>query len=375
MTPNATPAPPAPPAEDLRARIRKALGTMFDRGPGLAGTAIEVLEEMTGIRALRPVDRWPFPGSPFPEERLAAARRMIVMDTETTGKEADSRVVQLAMARVLYDEDGPLGVEADFQALRDPGVPIDPEAAQVTGISDEDVRGKSIDPAEVRAFMEGCDLVIAHHASFDRHKVERDLPGSGFESLPWICSIEHVDWIRRGSGRSLFEIATRSGLCYDAHDAMADVRALAFALASRDEDGVTVLAEARATGLRPSAILVAENSPYKTKELLKSGGFRWDAECLIHEQASWFRRVSAEELNDPELVSLVRRAYPGRDGQPRDVGLPVVLIGPEDAFSDRQRLTAENRKLWFTDPEARADLMRLMGVVIPSQDPELIRGP
>ena len=277
------------------------------------------------------------------------------------------------MARVLYDDEGPFLIEAVMEALRDPGIPMEIEASLVTGISDADLVGRSIDPDEVRAFMAGCDLVIAHNAQFDRRKVERDVPGCGFDELPWICSFDHVDWLSRGSGRSLFEIVTRCGYHYGAHDAMADVRGLAFALASRGPNGVTALSEARDNGLRKRAILVAENSPFDNKDVLNAAGFRWDGEGDVTGSRNWFLRTDAESLLDPALADQVRRAYADRRGVTRDVALPMVVVDASSAFSSREKLTADNRVMWSSDPDSRTDLARLMGVPIPSSEPSLIR--
>jgi hypothetical protein len=64
-------------------------------------------------------------------------------------------------------------IDQTFEKLRDPGQPISTKITALTGITDDMVAGKLIDPAEVAAFANRADLVIAHNTSFDRRFLER----------------------------------------------------------------------------------------------------------------------------------------------------------------------------------------------------------
>jgi len=90
----------------------------------------------------------------------------IALDTEATGLEPGSRLVELAAVR--FDLDG--RVIDRFEALVDPGLPLPPDVTALTGLRDHDLRGRP--PAEsalrrFRAWLGDDRLLAAHNAGFD----------------------------------------------------------------------------------------------------------------------------------------------------------------------------------------------------------------
>ncbi|MFC3694524.1 exonuclease domain-containing protein [Chenggangzhangella methanolivorans] len=110
-------------------------------------TALEALGDYRVLRRLRP----PEPISEAP----AGTRRALLADVETTGLDPDiNEIIQLAMVPFFYTADDEIvGVGKPFNALRQPASPIPAEVTQITGIDDAMVAGRSIDPAEVAAFV------------------------------------------------------------------------------------------------------------------------------------------------------------------------------------------------------------------------------
>jgi hypothetical protein len=81
--------------------------------------------------------------------------RAIFLDVETTGLDpASDEIIEMAMMPFDFSSDGRIfSVHESFSRFRDPGRPIPAAVAAITGITDEMVAGKSIDPAEIEAFL------------------------------------------------------------------------------------------------------------------------------------------------------------------------------------------------------------------------------
>ena len=100
------------------------------------------------------------------------------------------------MLPFTYSLDGRIfEVREPFQGLRQPSTQIQPEITQLTGITDEMVAGKSIDPAEVSAFASGAAVIVAHNAAFDRRFAEQFC--DVFTTKPWACSLSQVSTTSR----------------------------------------------------------------------------------------------------------------------------------------------------------------------------------
>jgi DNA polymerase III epsilon subunit-like protein len=90
-------------------------------------------------------------------------------------------------------------------------MPVPETVTRLTGITDDDVRGQTLDDEAVAASAADASLVIAHNAAFDRRFAERRLPI--FVDKPWGCSSEQVPWAEEGlRSRSLDYHLHRFGL-------------------------------------------------------------------------------------------------------------------------------------------------------------------
>ena len=120
----------------------------------------------------------------------APVRRALYVDCETTGFDwAHDEVIELALLPFTYTADGRIArvLHGDAQThLRDPGRAIPEAITALTGLTDDDVRGKHIDVEAASALIRRSDLVIAHNARFDRPFFERVLPVT--RDKPWACS-------------------------------------------------------------------------------------------------------------------------------------------------------------------------------------------
>lgn len=264
------------------------------------------------LRRLVPVlDYGPPPVLAGTDAPALVAPRVLILDTETTGLSHESdRIIELAMLLVSVDAatGRPFGPVETFEGFEDPGMPIPEVAKQVTGITDEMVRGQRLDDARVQALIERADLVVAHNAGFDRPFVEARFPG--FAHKPWACSFADIDWKAQGAeSAKLGALAQDRGWFYDAHRALVDCHALLQVLASPQADG-SGLARLIAAASRPSYKLRATGAPFEAKDLLKARGYRWDAAARV-----WCCNLGSDEALEAERAWLQAQVYGQRRAQ------------------------------------------------------------
>ncbi|WP_436017231.1 3'-5' exonuclease [Phenylobacterium sp. LjRoot219] len=212
--------------------------------------------------------------------------------------------------------------------MRHPSHPIPPEVTAITGLTDEMVAGKHIDPADVAAFAAPAALVVAHNAAFDRRVLERFC--EVFTTKPWACSMSQVNWAEEGfEGVKLAYLAAGAGagFFYDkhraVHDCLAGVKLLARVL---PRSGRRALAGLLAQARKPSWRIWAENSPFDLKDTLKTRGYRWNGDGGGGPRA-WYVDVDEAE-REAELAFSKAEIY--RD----EIDLLVRRIDAHDRFSE-----------------------------------------
>ena len=111
-----------------------------------------------------------------------ATRQGLYVDRETTGKDWTSdEVIEITLLPFTYTLDGRVVEVLVDQAQsyrRDPGRPLSAEITSLTGLTDDDVRGRHIDVEAADGLIAGSDLPIAHNARFDRPFFEQVLPAT-----------------------------------------------------------------------------------------------------------------------------------------------------------------------------------------------------
>jgi DNA polymerase III subunit epsilon len=164
----------------------------------------------------------------FDEMPLAEAP-IVVLDTETTGlsPELGHRVIEIGAVRLTGWQE-----EASFDALVNPGRPIDPGAARVHGLSDSDVAAAPPFSAIVQQLAPLIDgaLLVAHNASFDAGFLAMEYAiasraGACPETLPnpWLCTLQlarrHFHFGRNDLGSVAHLLGVRRG---QTHRALTD---------------------------------------------------------------------------------------------------------------------------------------------------------
>jgi len=272
----------------------KAALSLFDRDPDL-----RVLRRVSSLDDF-----------PLADTATGTVRRVAIVDTETTGLDAlNDEIIDIAVVMVEVDAAGQiLGIERAGQALRDPGMPIPPHITRLTGITDEDVRGKTIDLDRLERLLASADVRLAHQASFDLAFLEHLLPG--LAGAAWACSAQDFDWLSVGAdGCKLGHLLMQFGFFNTAHRAMADVISLMHVLARPLADGRTILGAVLQNAERPSLRIEATGAAFDKRGLLKARCYRWDPRARV-----WWTEIDEVDL-EAETLWLQRAA--GIWGSPR----------------------------------------------------------
>lgn len=318
-----------------------------------SSTGMELLRrslEKAGMGLMQVVAAGSFPEVTDPD-RVANARRGVILDVETTGLDTDEdEIIELAMVEIFFDEEGIISIGRIFDEFNEPRKKrIDEEVMALTGITNEMVAGHHINPAEVRDFVDGCERALAHNAAFDRKMVETNLPDCGFEGMAWHCTVKEVQWIKRGkSGRSLEVLALSEGLVYGSHRADADCIATAFVLNSRDENGRTAFAEMLEKGSVDTILVIADKSPFHSKDAMKDRkerDYNWSADGKEAQgYKAWWTEVPATEEDLAKEAAFLRDEVYNADK-----ALPAYRIDATVRYSARK----PGEKIFFRTAEAK----------------------
>ena len=152
----------------------------------------------------------------------------IAIDTETTGLEPGSRLVELA-AIGCNDH----GIFGRFESLIDPGMPIPADTSKVNGITDDMVVGKPSADVVLQDFFKWADMdtdFIAHHARYDTGIISWDAARWGITILADAMIIDTKEIAKEVGATKTNHLATlvehygieREG---EAHRAMSDADA------------------------------------------------------------------------------------------------------------------------------------------------------
>ncbi|UPU34115.1 3'-5' exonuclease [Geomonas paludis] len=240
------------------------------------------------------------------------AKVALCLDTETTGlNHKQDKVIELGIVAFEFDPvTGEIFRITDrYSGFEDPGFAIPPEVQEITGISDDMVRGQAFDDAFVNALAEKSDLVIAHNAAFDRKFVETRFPS--FVKLPWACTVCQIDWgAERLSSRTLEFLLFKTGsLTINAHRALDDAEGVLGLLLERlPVSGAPIFLELLKRAHEVTSRIYAVSAPFDKKDVLKERGYRWSDGTQGGSKA-WWRDVPAHEEPE-ELAYLAREIYP-----------------------------------------------------------------
>ena len=263
-------------------------------------------------------------------------RRGLFVDCETTGLSFErDQVIEIAMLPFTYAlDDGRIAEVLHHEAqvyLQDPGHPLDAEIIALTGLTDDDLRGRRVDVEAANALLTQSDLIVAHNARFDRPFFERALPA--VRAKHWACSRRGVPWTAHGMpSTALHCLACSYGaFARNRHRALADcevgVWLLGQTLPGSDRRVMTAL---RANAAMETVRLWAVQARIEFKDELRARGYQWMPSMRNGIPPAWWTEV------DPELVDAELQWL-------RDA-VKVGLVSP----IPQRRVTAVDR--WRADP-------------------------
>jgi DNA polymerase III epsilon subunit-like protein len=132
----------------------------------------------------------------------------LILDTETTDLIKNSLVDRDLQPRVtefygqLVTDDGDIIDKLEF--LCDPGVPIPAKVQQVTGITDDMVKGKGPFHEHIEdliALFAKASAVVAHNLAYDYAVLNHEFARAGMEGeVPWpmikVCTVQETEWFK-----------------------------------------------------------------------------------------------------------------------------------------------------------------------------------
>jgi DNA polymerase III subunit epsilon len=257
-------------------------------------SAAELLEQSPNYRVLRmfaPCAAYaPAPTDP------AELKLGVYVDVETTGLDTDTaEIIELAFVLFDFDRTGRVfNVGAGVSFYNDPERPIPPEIVEITGITDDDVRGQHINGEQVFALIRGAAIIVAHNADYDRRILEKPMPW--LEDYHWACSYREVPWKQFGCACGKLEhimmVACRQ--FYAAHRALDDCRAGVHALATAQLEDRTALSYLLESARQPTIRVWAARAPFQLKDELKARGYRWHDGARGRAKC-WYLEVAGED--------------------------------------------------------------------------------
>jgi len=243
------------------------------------------------------------------EANSGRVRTAVAVDVETTGLNRKSdAVIEIGLRRFRFDRgNGDLVEVGDsYTALQDPGKPLSDDIKNLTGLTDADVRGKSIDWTKVEQLIGDANLIIAHNASFDRPFVDRFCKLSAQKI--WACSLKQINWGWKGFGAHKLDVLSiYHGFFTDSHRAMNDADALLNLITMNDwTTRKTYLSELLVNARRPVVRVTADRAAFEYKDVLKEYGYGWDNAKRV-----WQKTVFQDELAS-EVAWLESAVYKGK---------------------------------------------------------------
>lgn len=244
----------------------------------------------------------------------------IVLDTETTGLDTSKdKIIELGFVAFEYDAGSGFiyRILYSYNGFEDPGEPLQDIIKQVTGISDEMLKGQQLNESEINTWLEKSDLIVAHNASFDRQMLERRLPITA--QTNWACTFNDINWQDEGvASLKLDYIAYKLGYFFEGHRALNDAQATLHLLSKNlPESGKLAMAELLNHARFKSRRFFAIGAPFDKKDDLKARGYRWMSDFaytdVYHKtkKGVWSTSVSEENI-EAEQQWLTNTAYAGK---------------------------------------------------------------
>lgn len=158
-------------------------------------------------------------------------KHIAFIDVETTGMSAEgNEVIELGVMLGEFNANRIIRVADEYCEFQQPFYSIPSIITNLTGITDQMVRGKSLDLDKILSILHRADGIIAHNASFDRRFVSRLLPET--LDMDWYCSVRQIKWKDYGfeNGKLQYLLRSHQINVRNAHRALDDAKNVAVLL-------------------------------------------------------------------------------------------------------------------------------------------------
>lgn len=215
----------------------------------------------------------------------------IIVDTETTGLEDDSEIIEVGLLTFDYKQNGSdfeIGnITSAYGGMNSPAKAIPEEITKLTGIKQSDVYGRHVKWEAIKSLCLNANVLIAHNAKFDKRMLSNYV--EGINQMPWKCSNDDIDWEDLGFGSTkLNYIACEMGIVNPfAHRAIFDC-ALTYQIIK------PYFNDLMNSHIRKYHTIIARPS-FERKDEVKSLRYRWHGETK-----TWQKRVQAKNLQKEE---------------------------------------------------------------------------
>jgi DNA polymerase-3 subunit epsilon len=239
----------------------------------------------------------------------------VYLDVETTGTTKQDKIIELAILQFTFDAKGVIYEIVDkYTGFEDPKELLSDAVKEVTGITDEDIKGHTLDDERVNEIMNDSLIVVAHNAQFDRGFIDRRFPD--LNPIRWACSINDIDWsTEKVPGKALSVLCGHSGFFFDAHRAETDVRAALKLLTQVDSSGAPFFNQIRKMAGEKTFRIWTHGAPFAVKDDFKANGYKWHEGSPSMPKA-WHKTVNDEagllvelEWLDNSINSLSRSQF------------------------------------------------------------------
>ena len=242
------------------------------------------------------------------------------VDTETTGLMAGTDlIIELAMVfiRVEIPTGRVVAHVGTHTWYHDPGFPLPDAIIQLTGLTDDVLKGHRLPCQQIADLLVGVDYILAQGAEFDRAFLAEAIPS--VRTIPWLCSRSQIDWHANGHASAALPcLAKDHGFFYAAHRATIDAEVVikVMAMGSRPE-APSYLSRLLEDIQCPVVMLAALNAPFSAKDTLKNRKWTWNDVGRF-----WYILVSPSAMAaEVEWITEHRETIGGR---PSRAEIPIV---------------------------------------------------
>lgn len=252
---------------------------------------------------------------------------LVFLEMKTTGNHPSDKLIELAMVKVLYSPSANVitRIIDIYDEYQDPKLRLSPNIQFLTGITDEDLRNKTLDENRISRILADNPPIISHKAEVARPFFDSHFSKNyELQNLSWVSSRRAVDWhninVNYKDG-SLQLICFSFGYFFDIRDTLANCLTLIWAL-NRVPTALQMVYKAIN---HKTYIIYAKRAPIEVKDNLKAHDYRWHKEYHM-----WYKSVQGEE----ELIKekqLLARIY-DTTSHP----LEIITINAKNSFKAYQ---------------------------------------